>query len=183
MDYSAINQGGFEDPEHNPHATSPDSSRYDTPSFGGLPGSESPFAHGIGNETPVLHDHHGFHNQDDNDNDHEHDPHMGPPSPQVPYDQQQQEGQEGGAGGIQQQPQQHLHPGPNYRPQPQQRTSSKNIRAQQQQQKPLVQYKLLAKITGLERTGRKDPILRFDVHVSNLLLPQNGKAFYTGGIK
>jgi hypothetical protein len=27
------------------------------------------------------------------------------------------------------------------------------------------QYKLLAKITGLERTGRKDPILRFDVHV------------------
>jgi hypothetical protein len=29
------------------------------------------------------------------------------------------------------------------------------------------QYKLQAKITGLERTGRKDPILRFDVHVSN----------------
>jgi len=26
-------------------------------------------------------------------------------------------------------------------------------------------YKLQAKITGLERTGRKDPILRFDVHV------------------
>ena len=31
----------------------------------------------------------------------------------------------------------------------------------------LPQYKLEAKITGLERTGRKDPILRFDVHVSN----------------
>jgi hypothetical protein len=29
------------------------------------------------------------------------------------------------------------------------------------------QYKLQAKITGLERTGRKDPILRFDVHVCN----------------
>ena len=29
------------------------------------------------------------------------------------------------------------------------------------------QYKLQAKITGLERTGRKDPILRFDVHVSS----------------
>lgn len=28
------------------------------------------------------------------------------------------------------------------------------------------QYKLQAKITGLERTGKKDPILRFDVHVS-----------------
>ena len=26
-------------------------------------------------------------------------------------------------------------------------------------------YRLQAKITGLERTGRKDPILRFDVHV------------------
>jgi hypothetical protein len=33
----------------------------------------------------------------------------------------------------------------------------------QQPQAP--QYKLQAKITGLERTGRKDPILRFDVHV------------------
>jgi hypothetical protein len=26
-------------------------------------------------------------------------------------------------------------------------------------------YKLQAKITGLERTGKKDPILKFDVHV------------------
>jgi hypothetical protein len=31
-----------------------------------------------------------------------------------------------------------------------------------------LQYKLQAKITGLERTGRKDPILRFDVHVRTL---------------
>ena len=31
------------------------------------------------------------------------------------------------------------------------------------------QYKLQAKITGLERTGRKDPILRFDVHVRTFL--------------
>ncbi|KAI4137386.1 MAG: hypothetical protein LQ341_005165 [Variospora aurantia] len=30
----------------------------------------------------------------------------------------------------------------------------------------LPQYKLQAKITGLERTGRKDPILRFDVHTN-----------------
>ncbi|KAI9812713.1 MAG: Vacuolar protein sorting-associated protein 17 [Pycnora praestabilis] len=28
------------------------------------------------------------------------------------------------------------------------------------------QYKLQAKITGLERTGRKDPVLRFDVHTN-----------------
>lgn len=35
------------------------------------------------------------------------------------------------------------------------------------------QYKLQAKITGLERTGRKDPILRFDVHVRIMLhIPQ-----------
>ena len=32
-------------------------------------------------------------------------------------------------------------------------------------------YKLQAKITGLERTGRKDPILRFDVHVRQYDLP------------
>jgi hypothetical protein len=32
------------------------------------------------------------------------------------------------------------------------------------------QYKLQAKITGLERTGRKDPILRFDVHVRRISL-------------
>jgi hypothetical protein len=38
--------------------------------------------------------------------------------------------------------------------------------ARQQRQQP-PQYKLSAKITGLERTGRKDPILRFDVYVRN----------------
>lgn len=32
------------------------------------------------------------------------------------------------------------------------------------------QFKLQAKITGLERTGKKDPILRFDVHVSLIYL-------------
>ena len=36
----------------------------------------------------------------------------------------------------------------------------------QPQKKQTPQFKLQAKITGLERTGRKDPILRFDVHVS-----------------
>ncbi|KAK8080596.1 PX domain-containing protein [Apiospora hydei] len=38
---------------------------------------------------------------------------------------------------------------------------------QQQGRKPAYpQYKLQAKITGLERTGRKDPIMRFDVHTN-----------------
>lgn len=31
---------------------------------------------------------------------------------------------------------------------------------------PAPVYKIQGKITGLERTGKKDPILRFDVHVS-----------------
>ncbi|KAL8689914.1 MAG: hypothetical protein Q9224_004532 [Gallowayella concinna] len=38
--------------------------------------------------------------------------------------------------------------------------------ARTNQQRNLPQYKLQAKITSLERTGRKDPILRFDVHTN-----------------
>ncbi len=34
-----------------------------------------------------------------------------------------------------------------------------------QTHKPQPQYRLQAKITGLERTGKKDPLLRFDVYV------------------
>ncbi|KAK5728097.1 Vacuolar protein sorting-associated protein 17 [Elasticomyces elasticus] len=37
---------------------------------------------------------------------------------------------------------------------------------QQQQQQHQPQYKLQAKITGLERAGKKDPILRFDVYTN-----------------
>ena len=36
---------------------------------------------------------------------------------------------------------------------------------QQPQQRQVPQYRLQCKITALERTGRKDPILKFDVHV------------------
>lgn len=36
---------------------------------------------------------------------------------------------------------------------------------QRQPRQKMPQYKLQAKITGLERSGRKDPILRFDVYV------------------
>lgn len=39
-------------------------------------------------------------------------------------------------------------------------------KTQEQQRRPAQpQFRLQAKITGLERTGKKDPILRFDVHV------------------
>lgn len=39
----------------------------------------------------------------------------------------------------------------------------------QPSRQPAPAYKIQAKITGLERTGKKDPILRFDVHVSRLV--------------
>ncbi|KAI0159582.1 hypothetical protein GGR57DRAFT_430110 [Xylariaceae sp. FL1272] len=37
---------------------------------------------------------------------------------------------------------------------------------QQQWRRPGPQFKLQAKITGLERTGKKDPVMRFDVHTN-----------------
>lgn len=46
----------------------------------------------------------------------------------------------------------------------------------QQQQAPYQarsQFKLQAKITGLERTGKKDPVLRFDVHVGSRRTPES----------
>ena len=42
-------------------------------------------------------------------------------------------------------------------------------RYHQQARRPQPQYKLQAKVTALERTGKKDPILRFDVYVSAIL--------------
>lgn len=38
--------------------------------------------------------------------------------------------------------------------------------ARQHPKQPAPVYRIQAKITGLERTGKKDPVLRFDVHVS-----------------
>ncbi|KAG9690565.1 vacuolar protein sorting-associated protein Vps17, partial [Aureobasidium melanogenum] len=55
-----------------------------------------------------------------------------------------------------QQPSHHQQPPQNYQRQQQ----------QQQPQQPRKQYKLQAKITALERTGRKDPVLRFDVYTN-----------------
>jgi hypothetical protein len=50
-------------------------------------------------------------------------------------------------------------------PQPQQQHHGQGEGQRQQQKPPASPFRLLAKITGLERTGKKDPILRFDVHV------------------
>ncbi|KAK7530271.1 retromer complex subunit Vps17 [Phyllosticta citribraziliensis] len=46
-------------------------------------------------------------------------------------------------------------------------------------QQNIPQYKLQAKVTGLERTGRKDPILRFDVYVRQKRLITNLPRFRT----
>lgn len=40
----------------------------------------------------------------------------------------------------------------------------------QRQQRPVPAYKLQAKVTALERTGRKDPVIRFDVYVRDITL-------------
>lgn len=81
--------------------------------------------------------------------------------------------------------QQTYHQQSQYRQQPRQQQASPYQQPSQQQQprsavpsryhtggvrqnQRLPQYKLQAKITALERTGRKDPILRFDVHVGSL---------------
>lgn len=52
------------------------------------------------------------------------------------------------------------------RPETQSQGSFRGQQQQQQQQGQRPVYKLQARVTALERTGRKDPILRFDVHVS-----------------
>jgi hypothetical protein len=48
----------------------------------------------------------------------------------------------------------------------QQRQVAARYSHSQTSHRPVTAYKLQAKITALERTGRKDPVLRFDVYVS-----------------
>ena len=58
---------------------------------------------------------------------------------------------------------------PNQQPPRPGQTRNQNAR----QQRPVPQYKLQAKITALERSGRKDPVLRFDVYVRGCPMLQN----------
>ena len=55
-------------------------------------------------------------------------------------------------------------PGQQYSGQPQQRPGAARYH-NARQSRPVPQYKLQAKVTALERTGRKDPVIRFDVYV------------------
>lgn len=54
-------------------------------------------------------------------------------------------------------------------PSAQQRPGAARYHSAARQQRPVPQYKLQAKVTALERTGRKDPVLRFDVYVREYL--------------
>lgn len=73
----------------------------------------------------------------------------------------QQDQQHSLAGQQQQQSPSYEHSQQPHKPEPQRYHSA----GRQAQHPPAPQYKLQAKVTGLERTGRKDPILRFDIHV------------------
>lgn len=55
-------------------------------------------------------------------------------------------------------------PAQQYAGQPQQRPGAARYH-NARQNRPVPQYKLQAKVTALERTGRKDPVIRFDVYV------------------
>ena len=84
-------------------------------------------------------------------------------------EQQQQQWQ--GNQSHQQQQQQQQSQGPaeeNRRPQ-----SARYHGVPPQQRQHVPQYKLQAKITGMERSGKKDPILRFDVHVRRSAMAAN----------
>lgn len=82
------------------------------------------------------------------------------PEQQHQWQQQQQQYQ-------QEQPQEQQRP-PGEEPRRPQSARYHAVPPQQRQHMP--QYRLQAKITGLERSGKKDPILKFDVYVS-LVLP------------
>lgn len=89
--------------------------------------------------------------------------------PQSPYNRepagQSQQGQPYGQQGPP-----HQHSGEQARPQQAARYHARPAQQQQQAQaqRPQPQYKLQCKITALERTGKKDPIFRFDAYVSKV---------------
>ncbi|KXT12831.1 hypothetical protein AC579_7615 [Pseudocercospora musae] len=134
-----------------PWATSPDAGRT---SFAGdhVPREESPApaVQNVGVEHANgehEHEHAAWASQQDPESSHEQSQEWGQQHVQQAHEQQQSQQQQRGSGEE------------NRRP-----ASARYHNVQQRQHMP--QYKLQAKITGLERTGKKDPILRFDVHTN-----------------
>jgi len=127
-----------------PWASSPEASRT---SFGDVPRQELPGPAMTGNEEGQLQHHEqssgaaGWVEGQQQQWQHQHQPNQ----QHQPYDPQH-----GGSGEENRRPQSARY---------------HNVQPHQQQPKHLPQHKLQAKITGLERTGKKDPILRFDVYV------------------
>lgn len=64
---------------------------------------------------------------------------------------------------------QHKHDHPHQQPQQRRQVSAGETRGQAQGQRQVQQYRLQAKVAALERLGRKDPVIRFDVHVRSHL--------------
>ncbi|KAF7195784.1 Vacuolar protein sorting-associated protein 17 [Pseudocercospora fuligena] len=133
-----------------PWASSPEASRT---SFGGddVPREELPAAavQSVDAEHPnEEHEHGAWASQQEQESSHEQSQgQWGQQQVQQAHEQQQSQQQQRGSGEE------------NRRP-----ASARYHNVQQRQHMP--QYKLQAKITGLERTGKKDPILRFDVHTN-----------------
>ncbi|KAK3900783.1 hypothetical protein C8A05DRAFT_16951 [Staphylotrichum tortipilum] len=161
MDYSA----SINDPEHpaeaSPWGNSPSSSpRHNRTAFGSLVGdpASSPFPSASNNG---LHDDGGFGASDTEyrrpDTASTVSQTTDEPPLAEPYQEQPRSAADHGP----------LSPPPQQQPQAQQPQQQQPPKpAQQPRKPPPPQFKLQAKITGLERTGRKDPILRFDVHTN-----------------
>ncbi|KAK4238222.1 vacuolar protein sorting-associated protein 17 [Achaetomium macrosporum] len=171
MDYSA----SMHDPEHpveaSPWGNSPTSSpRLNRTSFGSITGDtpSSPFRNGLDDGGFGASDTEYRRPDTASTVSQTTDAQSEEPAPAESHPEQQGFAGEQGAASPQpqqQQQQQIPHPGPDSQaPGPQQQ--HQHHHKQQHRNPPPPQFKLQAKITGLERTGRKDPILRFDVHTN-----------------
>jgi hypothetical protein len=154
MDYSA-NESDFPGGS-DPWASSPQHNRT---SFGQPPTSDIPSSPLPPQASPYGHDSEQYGYMDNH-----HQPNRpstasddgDAPQPQAPQQQQQDQQQQ------QQQQQQHQQHQQQQQQQPQQPQRYHTTRPQRQQQ----HYKLQAKVTGLERNGKKDPVVRFDVYTN-----------------
>jgi hypothetical protein len=156
MDYSSAiaNDSG-----RDPWATSP---QHDRSTFNQ--------ANNSSHEAPPTNSFHQPPAPDGDDQQDDQNPQLPPQNNQYSSQQHQQQSYDNS---TRQEPQRYHHARPQHPPQQyshNQQPPPQSYQQQQQQQQmqppqPRKQYKLQAKITALERTGRKDPVLRFDVYV------------------
>ncbi|KAI9894543.1 MAG: Vacuolar protein sorting-associated protein 17 [Vezdaea aestivalis] len=138
MDFSSMPQDGEHPAEASPWSSSPQASRHSFPSSDDTPSSPFASQDSVGNTQRLSHD-----SDDSSRRQHDsggaHNSGGDSPTPQT---------------APVRQPGQPRTQGERHRP----------IKPPAKPKQPPQQYKLKAKITGLERTDRKDPILKFDVH-------------------